>query len=127
MIHIIVSYDQNISLIFYVKDGTHPSCVYAPRDSTLQYKRCVHLWTNFPCIITLLCDIYWPLCAIISFHESETPYMTPYMLFVSKHLFKCTVQLFGRHSRKLIISSEYLSLLWTVYTEDVCDPADPHL
>ena len=24
-----------------------------PRDSTLQYKRCVHLWNNFPCIITL--------------------------------------------------------------------------
>ena len=22
------------------------------RDSTLQYKRCVHLWNNFPCIIT---------------------------------------------------------------------------
>ena len=24
-----------------------------PRDSTLQYKRGVHLWNNFPCIITL--------------------------------------------------------------------------
>ena len=24
-----------------------------PRDSTLQYKRCVHLWYKFPCIITL--------------------------------------------------------------------------
>ena len=24
-----------------------------PRDSTMQYKRCVHLWNNFPCIITL--------------------------------------------------------------------------
>jgi len=24
-----------------------------PRDCTLQYKRCVHLWNNFPCIITL--------------------------------------------------------------------------
>ena len=24
-----------------------------PRDSTLQYKRCVHIWKNFPCIITL--------------------------------------------------------------------------
>ena len=23
-----------------------------PRDSTLQYKRCVHLWYNFPCIST---------------------------------------------------------------------------
>ena len=24
-----------------------------PRDSTLQYKRCLHLWNNFPCISTL--------------------------------------------------------------------------
>ena len=24
-----------------------------PRDGTLQYKRCVHLWNNFPCITTL--------------------------------------------------------------------------
>ena len=24
-----------------------------PRDITLQYKRCIHLWNNFPCIITL--------------------------------------------------------------------------
>ena len=24
-----------------------------PRNSALQYKRCVHLWKNFPCIITL--------------------------------------------------------------------------
>jgi len=33
-----------------------------PRDSTLQYKKCVHLWNNFPCNSTLglvifLCDI----------------------------------------------------------------------
>ena len=27
--------------------------ILPPRDSTLQYKRCVHLWNNFPCIITL--------------------------------------------------------------------------
>ena len=33
----------------------HLSCVYiTPKDSTLQYKRCVHLWNNFPCIITLV-------------------------------------------------------------------------
>ena len=24
-----------------------------PRESTLHYKRCVHLWNKFPCIITL--------------------------------------------------------------------------
>ena len=47
MIHIIVFYCQYILLIFYVKDGSHV------RNSTLQYKRCVHLWNNFPCIISL--------------------------------------------------------------------------
>ena len=26
----------------------------APRDSTLQYKRCVHLLNNFPCIKSLI-------------------------------------------------------------------------
>jgi len=24
----------------------------APRDSSRQYKRCVHFWNNFPCIIS---------------------------------------------------------------------------
>ena len=51
-------YDQNISLIFYVKDGSHvglrhPSCVYITTQR-LQYKRCVHLRNNFPCSITLI-------------------------------------------------------------------------
>ena len=59
IIHIIVYLDQNISLIFYLKYGSHVrlwhrSCVSLPsRDSALQYKRCVHLWNKFPCIITL--------------------------------------------------------------------------
>ena len=25
---------------------------FPPKDSTLQYKKCVHLWNNFPCIST---------------------------------------------------------------------------
>ena len=50
-------YDQNISLIFFVKDGSHvrlwyPSYVYITAQR--QYERCVHLWNNFPCIITLV-------------------------------------------------------------------------
>ena len=47
IIHIIVSYDKNISLIFYVKDGSyvrlwHPSCVYitAQRQYTAVQKMC---------------------------------------------------------------------------------------
>ena len=60
IIHIIVSYDQNILLICYVKDGSHfrfgIRLVFTlpPRDSTLHYKWYVHLWNNFPCIITLI-------------------------------------------------------------------------
>ena len=59
IIHIIVSYDQNISLILYGRDGSHVRfeirlvLTSPPRDSTLQYKRCVHLWNNFPCKNTL--------------------------------------------------------------------------
>ena len=60
IIHTIVSYDQNISLIFMWKMDPMLGCdirlmfTLPPRDSTLQYKRCVHLWNNFPCIITLV-------------------------------------------------------------------------
>ena len=61
IIHIIFSYDQNISLIFFMwkmdpMSGFDIRLVFTlpPRDSTLQYKRCVHLWNNFPCIATLV-------------------------------------------------------------------------
>ena len=57
---IIVSYDLNISLIFYVNDGSHVSLVFTlqPRDSTLQYKRCVHLWNNYLYIIILFWQLF---------------------------------------------------------------------
>ena len=35
-----------------------------PRDSTLQYKRWVHLWNNFPCIITLQQGMYNSTCSM---------------------------------------------------------------
>ena len=35
-----------------------PVFTLPPRDSTLQFKRCVHLWNNFPCIITLACIMF---------------------------------------------------------------------
>ena len=43
IIHIKASYDQNISLIFYVKDGSHvrlwhPSCVYITAQYTAVHK-----------------------------------------------------------------------------------------
>ena len=54
-----ITNQRNILVIgnYYVKDGSHakqwhPSCVYntAQRHYYVQYKRCVHLWNNFPCI-----------------------------------------------------------------------------
>ena len=30
-----------------------------PRDSTLQYKRCVHFWNNFPCLTSLVLLTTW--------------------------------------------------------------------
>ena len=57
----IKAYDQNILLFFFMwkmdpMSGCHIRLVFTlpPRDSTLQYKRCVHLWNYFPCIITLV-------------------------------------------------------------------------
>ena len=61
IIYIIVSNDQNISLIFFMcKIDPMSGCdiclviTLPPRDSTLQNKRCVHLKNNFPCIKTLV-------------------------------------------------------------------------
>ena len=60
IIHIIVSYDQNISLIIFMwkmnpMSGWNIRLVFTlpPRDSTLQYKRCVHFENNFPGITSL--------------------------------------------------------------------------
>ncbi len=56
IIDIIISYDQNISLIFYVNDGSHvrlrhPSCVYisAQRQYTAVLKMCT--LTSLPILI----------------------------------------------------------------------------
>ena len=61
IIHIIVSYMTRIVHWFFMwkmdpMSGCDIRLVFTlpPRDSTLQYKRCAHLWNNFPCIITLM-------------------------------------------------------------------------
>ena len=50
-----------------------------PRDRTLQYKRCVHLRNNFPCIITLVMPDFqqysWHLCSIK--YELEIIFFVP--------------------------------------------------
>ena len=42
-----------------------------PRDSTLQYKICLHLWKNFPCIITLMYTV-WYIYSIHCIHCTNT-------------------------------------------------------
>ena len=60
IIHIIVSFDQNISKIIFVKMDSMSGCnirlviTFPPKDSTLQYKKCVHFLNNFLCISTLV-------------------------------------------------------------------------
>ena len=60
IIHTIVSYDQNVSKIIFVKMDSMSGCnirlvfPFPPKDSTLQNKKCVYLWNNFPCIRTFL-------------------------------------------------------------------------
>ena len=59
IIHMIVCFEQNISFIFYVKDGSHvrlrhPSCVYisAQRQYTAVLKMCTLLkWLSLPYIL----------------------------------------------------------------------------
>ena len=43
-----------------------------PRDSTLQYKRCVHLWNNFICITSLFVFMFmeYNLLAVINIRYS---------------------------------------------------------
>ena len=49
IIHIIVSYDQNITLIMYVKDGPHVRLRHPPRENWFQYVRRVYATAiNFP-------------------------------------------------------------------------------
>ena len=76
IIYIIVSFDQNISLIFYVKDGFNVRLWHGcdirlvftlpPRDSTLQYKRyynseitflTLHPW-NLLSLVGTFTDLY---------------------------------------------------------------------
>ena len=64
IIHIIVSYDQNISKIIFVKMDPmsgckHPSCVYfsAQRQYTAVQKIRT-LLNNFPCVSTLVLWVY---------------------------------------------------------------------
>ena len=76
---------------FYVKDGSHvrlkhPSCVYIlpPRDSTQQYQRCVNLWNNVPCIITLVSTNQIKINLMFTIFSSEYFYYFIRQIFTIK-------------------------------------------
>ena len=66
----------------------------APRDSTLQYTRCVHFWNNFPCVTSLVFLFQFfpvlspviPLAGCQSFH--------PHWSHWGKWRYTCLGQLF---------------------------------
>ena len=54
------NFDQNISQFIFVKIDSMSGCdirlvfTFPPKDSTLQYKKCVHIWNNFSFDSTLI-------------------------------------------------------------------------
>ena len=136
IIHIIVSYDQNISLIFYVKDGSHvrlwhPSCVYitAQRQYTA-VQGCLHLWNNFPCIITLSCWLYfnidhvsssaWLTGALTGVHYQWVGGLQETYSTEQCHLEKILISLLGNSEFYQLIFLFNL-LLWTYYISRIMD------
>ena len=62
-----------------------------PKDSTLQYKKCVHLWNNFPCISTLV---------YASFHNIYTLHAVQiYLHFLSPY---CKTNIYGNMFAKCV-------------------------
>ena len=95
--------------------GFHIRLVFTlpPRDSTLQYKICVHLWNNFPCFLTMQgtkdvhswdppcwrCRLYCPIYNGASYKILErnrinlfhaiflTNYFFPKLILITYHIF----------------------------------------
>jgi len=103
IIHIIVFYDQNISKMDPMS-GCDNRLVFTlpPRDITLKYKRCVHLWNNFPSIWIL-----WTLN--MKYHEipintSKSNYFTTFFFqFYQKNIFHRVVH---KKSQKAVLMSK---------------------
>ena len=102
-IYIIVSLYQNISLIIFVKidsmSGFDIRLVFTfpPKDSTLQYKKSVHLLNNFPCISTLINTMYLFGIVYLSIYLSvflSIIHLSTYLsIFLSVWMFFCFVSL----------------------------------
>ena len=62
-----------------------------PRDSTLQYKRCVHLWNTF--LVLVKVNRCCPACTnmyISSFYSMNINRLSMYIVNCNTHLYLCT-------------------------------------
>ena len=92
--------------------------VYAlpPRDSTLQYTKFVHLWNNFPCIITLVICIH--VRYVLFIYIFINIYITV-LLYICLHCSKSII-----HISNLTYLDIYIYTVYTLYTlcilEQIC-------
>ena len=119
IIHTVVSYDQNIYRLFLWKWDSMSGCdirlvfTFPPKDSTLQYKKCVHFGNSFSCINTLYKTIFklWPIINTLTFSAVRARKMKERRKIISKNLFfarfewLCVMLRYidGLYARKLII------------------------
>ena len=73
---------------YFCENGFHVSCcdirlvfTFPPKDSTLQYKKCVHFWNNFPFITSMRLAIKTSL-----YNRKETPVTTSALCNLINHL-----------------------------------------
>ena len=133
---------------FYVKDGSHVRLLTSvrlvftlpPRDSTVQFKRCIQLWNNFPCITTFIITLCQSVCVYLSMHlficlsiylsswflvlNQTWIYLAVYFLYISIYLsillsiylsgcYTCTVPCFLRLHDQAVSLIEH-SVIYTV-------------
>ena len=101
-----------------------------PRDSTLQYKGCLHLWNNFPCIITLSCWLYfnidhvsssaWLTGALTGVHYQWVGGLQETYSTEQCHLEKILISLLGNSEFYQLIFFFNL-LFWTYYISRIMD------
>ena len=66
---------------------------YRPETVTLQYKRCVHFWNNFPCITSLVWMIYPEQHALSAWWRTQYTFKNWY-IFVCKIRILCKISRF---------------------------------
>ena len=78
--------------------STSVLCLLSPRDSTLQYKGCVHLWNNILCIITLVQRIFsftWTCRLCEAKQDGTLNYLLPVIVMCNHRSGRCWVDVSG--------------------------------